>query len=660
MSTTTSAPDESLVGANQASVFKGVATLDDILKIEAIPLEDRDIPETVLDAFKLGGGDAGDNEALVFIPDGENYEMHHRWTFAQFIAEIERTAAGLQAVSDVESPTISFLLPNLPETIFSLWAAASIGKVNPVNPLLEPQQIAEILNAAEADIVVTINPVPGADLFEKTIAAVADVPSIKTIITIDPARYVGGLKGAIGSLLGRFKAKAPGKRLVPFNQLQKMAPSTPPVFTKKADDVCALFHTGGTTGTPKLAQLTHRNLVTLAWAATENRVEDLRRRNFTGLPLFHINAVTVNGICTWIRGGSCVLGPPQGYRAKGVIPNLWKIVEYYKIAAMSGVPTIYQALLDYPNEGIDISSLEAGFCGAAPISKPVFNRIQKKTGIRLLEGYGFTEGAGITATNPFDGESRIGSVGLRQPYQEVTIFVETDEGQYRHGAPNEIGIIGVRGPNIFKGYVRPEDDAKAWVPDPDGGQRWYNTGDMGRIDEDGYIWLTGRKKELIIRGGHNIDPGVIEEAIAKHPDVDIVAAIPSPAPRVGEMPVAYVTARQGAQIDEETLLAHVQPIIPERAAIPKRIFVVDDVPLTAIGKIFKPELKMRETDRVVTDLLTPLLPDTPFTVLTERHLTHGQRTTITLHKESVDPQTKERVTEALLPYSIEWTLAAAR
>ncbi|MEM9422559.1 MAG: AMP-binding protein [Pseudomonadota bacterium] len=298
--------------------------------------------------------------------------------------------------------------------------------------------------------------------------------------------------------------------------------------------------------------------------------------------------------------------------------------------------------------------MEGVFCGAAPISKAVFNRFEETTGTRLLEGYGFTEGGGISAANPPHGERRVGSVGLRMPYQEVSVFVEDENGGYRKGDVNEIGIIGVRGDNIFKGYVRPEDNAAVWIPDPDGGTRWYNTGDMGRIDKDEYIWLTGRKKELIIRGGHNIDPATIEEALSKHPDVDIVAAIPSPDAKVGEIPIAYATKRPGAVVDEATLLKHLQQHITERAATPKRVIFVDEMPLTAIGKIFKPELKRIEINRVITEVLQPILGSIDFSVRTISDKTYGQCTNIKVAPNSLTPQHRAKVEEALLNYPIEW------
>ena len=161
----------------------------------------------------------------------------------------------------------------------------------------------------------------------------------------------------------------------------------------------------------------------------------------------------------------------------------------------------------------------------------------------------------------------------------------------------EVGVIAISGPNVFKGYLDPRHDAGVWLDIRD--ERWLNTGDLGRRDADGYFWLTGRKKELIIRGGHNIDPRTIEEALTSHPGVAMAAAVGSPDAYAGEMPVAYVQLKPGATVTEQELLEHAALTIPERAAIPKRIKISSSLPTTAVGKLFKPALVEREIEETV-------------------------------------------------------------
>ena len=193
------------------------------------------------------------------------------------------------------------------------------------------------------------------------------------------------------------------------------------------------------------------------------------------------------------------MGTPQGYRGEGVIPSFWEIVEHYRIVAFSGVPTVYSALLQVPVGGRDISSVGYGFCGAAPMPVELFRTFEKTIGIRILEAYGLTEGACVSSVNPPEGERRIGSIGLRLPYQKMAVVRLDDSGGFTGFAgTEEVGVLAIRGPNVFAGYINAEHNKGLWLEID--GERWLNTGDLARQDADGYFWLTGRKKELIIRG----------------------------------------------------------------------------------------------------------------------------------------------------------------
>ena len=301
-------------------------------------------------------------------------------------------------------------------------------------------------------------------------------------------------------------------------------------------------------------------------------------------------------------GDHVVIGTPDGYRGKGLIARFWDIVAHYRVSMFSGVPTIYAALLETPVGDADISSLQFAICGAAPMPASLIGAFEARTGVKILEGYGLTEGACVSSVNPPDGDRKAGSIGLRIPYQQMRAVMLDSDGRFlRMAAVEEIGVIAIQGPNVFSGYFDPRHNETLWI-DIDG-ERWLNTGDLGRQDADGYFWLAGRKKELIIRGGHNIDPKCIEDALHKHPAIALAAAIGSPDAYAGEMPVAYVQLRPGASVTEEELLEFAARIIPERAAIPKRIKISDALPMTAVGKIFKPALKFREIKEVLNEAL---------------------------------------------------------
>jgi fatty-acyl-CoA synthase len=219
---------------------------------------------------------------------------------------------------------------------------------------------------------------------------------------------------------------------------------------------------------------------------------------------------------------------------------------------------------------------------------------EARTGVKILEGYGLTEATCVSSLNPIRGERRVGSIGLRLPGQQMRPVVLDGDGAFvRDCAEGEVGALVVSGPNVFLGYRDPAQDRGLWIDCGDG-RRWLDTGDLGRRDADGYFWLTGRRKELIIRGGHNIDPGAIEEPLHRHPGVQVAAAIGRPDAHAGELPVAYVQPRPGAVVSEAELLEFLRHEIGERAALPKGIRVVSRMPLTAVGKIFKPELRRLE------------------------------------------------------------------
>ncbi|NQD92297.1 acyl-CoA synthetase, partial [Pseudomonas sp. CrR25] len=416
----------------------------------------------------------------------------------------------------------------------------------------------------------------------------------------------------------------------------------------QADDVASYFHTGGTTGTPKLAPHSHGNEVAMAYSM--NLVTRFGPGDVTlcGLPLFHVNGVIVTGLTAFGGGAEVLLATPQGYRNSTLMQNFWKVIERHRVSFFSGVPTIYAGLLQAPSEGHDLRSLKYALCGAAPMPVELIRQFEAKTGLTLIEGYGLTEGTCGSCANPPAGERRPGSIGLRMPYCEVSIKVLDEQGHcQRDAAPNEIGNLCIRGATVFKGYLQANKNAGIWV---DGD--WFNTGDLGRIDAEGYIWLTGRSKDLIIRGGHNIDPQLIEEALHKHPAVALAAAVGKPDAKAGELPVVYVQLKPGAQASETELLAHAAAHIPERAAIPKDAWIIDAIPLTAVGKTFKPALRFDAIARVYQAALAELDEHIRVEVRSDDHL--GQLAHIHLPNRSATLE--QAVAERLGGFAVRFEL----
>ncbi|CAD5109907.1 acyl-CoA synthetase [Zestomonas carbonaria] len=579
-----------------------VKSLADIQAIESISLSQRELPASTYAALQRCAAEHAHDTALSFFLDAKNFQRTHDWSYAELLADITRAANAFHDLGVGPKDVVAFLLPNLPETHFTIWGGEAAGIVMAINPLLEAAQIGELLRAANARLVVTLAPTPGVDLWPKLVSQLEQLPSVRDIVWVNMAPYVGTLAGqALRWMAWREKARRRSRRIHDLRALMRRQPGGHLKSGRqiRAEEHSSYFCTGGTTGLPKIAIRSHGSEVFNAWAMAANlQPREPGQVIFCGLPLFHVNGQLVTGLMPWTHGDRVIIGTPQGYRGDGLIASFWAIVEHFGVNFFSGVPTVYSALLQQSVGGHDLSSLQYALCGAAPMPVELFREFEQRIGVRILEGYGLTEGACVSSINPPDGERPIGSIGLRLAYQDMRAVMLDDHGAYlRDAEPDEVGVIAIHGPNVFAGYLDASHNRGVWI-DIDG-RRWLNTGDLGRQDAQGYFWLTGRKKELIIRGGHNIDPKQIEEALQAHPAVALVAAVGCPDAHAGEVPVAYVQLTAGQCTDETELLGFASQHISERAALPKRIEILDALPVTPVGKIFKPALQQREIARVV-------------------------------------------------------------
>ncbi|WP_175253884.1 acyl-CoA synthetase [Pseudomonas sp. BMW13] len=588
-----------------------IRTLQDIEQIEAVALSERDLPPSTFELIRRTASARPDAPALSFILQGSGEETPLRLSYAELLGKVTQTANAFHRLGLRPGKAVSFLLPNLPQTHYTIWGGEAAGIVNAINPLLDPEHIAELIHASNSELLVTLAPFPGTDLWDKVQALRGQLPELKAILCVDMANLLPEpQRSALKAQRGAWP-----EGVLDFDETIAACPNDHLESGRviAANDVASYFHTGGTTGTPKLAPHSHGNEVAMAYSM--NLVTRFGPGDVTlcGLPLFHVNGVVVTGLAAFIGGAEVLLATPQGYRNTTLIGNFWKVIERHRVSFFSGVPTIYAGLLQVPSEGHDLSSLKYALCGAAPMPVELIRQFEAKTGLTLIEGYGLTEGTCGSCANPPAGERRPGSIGLRMPYCEVSIKVLDDQGRYlRDAAQNEIGNLCIRGATVFKGYLQTSKNAGIWV---DGD--WFNTGDLGRVDADGYIWLTGRSKDLIIRGGHNIDPQMIEEALHKHPAVAMAAAVGKPDEKAGELPVVYVQLKPGNQASEAELLEHAAAHIPERAAIPKNAWIVDAIPLTAVGKTFKPALRFDAIARVYQSDLAALHPAIRVEVLSD-------------------------------------------
>ena len=514
-------------------------------------------------------------------------------TWAEVHARVTQAANLLRSLGVDETDTVAYLLPNCLETAITLLAGATAGIVNPINPLLEPEQIAAILRETKAKVLVTLKSFPKTDVAQKAAEAVKHAPGVVAVLEIDLNSYLTAPKSWIVPFIRPKTLIKHHADVYDFNRECARQPADRLTFADAtADRVAAYFHTGGTTGMPKVAQHKYSGMIYNGWLGG-TLLFDETDVMICPLPLFHVFAAYPILMSAIASGAHVVFPTPAGYRGEGVFDNFWKLVERWKVSFLITVPTAIAALMQRKVDA-DISSLKTAISGSAPLPIELYNRFKDATGVEICEGYGLTEATCLVSVNPVDGHKKVGSVGIVLPYTHVRILRKANGGFTECGT-DEVGEICVANPGVFEGSTYTEADKNHDLFAED---RFLRTGDLGRIDADGYLWITGRAKDLIIRGGHNIDPAEIEDALLSHPAVAFVGAIGQPDAFAGELPCAYVELVAGATVTDEELMAHAKKHIHERAAVPKHIEVLSELPKTAVGKIFKPDLRKRAIARV--------------------------------------------------------------
>ena len=573
--------------------FASVADRDAVER--AMSWSERDVPSTLYQLLTRTRDRFGARPAISFQILSGPKDKAETLTWAAYHARITQAANLLRSLGVGEGDRVAYLLPNCLETAVVLAAGAVAGVVNPINPLLEPEQIATILRETGAKVLVTLKSFPKTDVAQKAAAAVAEAPNVQTVLEVDLNRYLAPPKSWIVPLIRPKNPVAHKARVMDLNAACARMPADRLTFAdSKGDRVAALFHTGGTTGMPKVAQHKYSGMIYNGWLGAELLFDETDVL-MCPLPLFHVFAAYPILMSCIVSGAHVVLPTPAGYRGEGVFDNFWKLIARWKATFLITVPTAIAALVQRPVDA-DVSSLRMAISGSAPLPLELYKRFEKATGVQVAEGYGLTEATCLVSCNPVDGLKKVGSVGLPLPYTHVRILHTNGDGTVRHECGvDEVGEICVANPGVFEGSTYTEADKNRGLF-AEG--RFLRTGDLGRIDADGYLWITGRAKDLIIRGGHNIDPAMIEEALASHPAVAFVGAIGQPDAFAGELPCAYVELVKGASATVAELEAFARETIQERAAVPKHIEILPELPKTAVGKIFKPDLRKRAIQRI--------------------------------------------------------------
>lgn len=503
-------------------------------------------------------GQAQENGGKIYL-----YFYDDRITFRQFNERVNRFANGLKSLGVKKGDTVHIYMNNSPEFLYAALAANKLGAITgPINCWWSAAEVQFLLNDSGGEYLV----VEGA--YYDNIASVRDgLQFLRHII------YYGD--------------QAPAGTTA-FRDLMEHSPDLGPADIRPDDDAY-LFYTSGTTGKPKGALLTHANALYAVMGVRSVLHADQENGDEVALiflPLFHVNAM-MSMISGLYSGVTITL------RTTFSASEFGEVVERYGVTFFSGVPAIYNILLLIADDlkKHNLTSLKFGVCGAAPLAEETFKKFEAAFGVKIVEGYGLTEGTVASTLNPLDGTRKIGSIGKALPGQEVRVI--DDNGN--EVPVNGIGEIVIRGGAVMKRYHnRPGETAQTIV---DG---WLHTGDIGYVDRDGYFYIVDRKKDLIIRGGENIYPKEIESVLYEHPKVMDAAVIGVPDKVMGEEAKAFVVVKPGEQAGEEELKAFLQTrLAPFK--IPKYVEFVDDLPKNIIGKVLKKELRARERERAVKE-----------------------------------------------------------
>lgn len=528
------------------------------------------LPESMVALFDESVAKYGDRPFVDF--------MGRRWTYREIGRMVDRTAAGLRRQGVKAGTKVGLCLPNTPYFIASYFGVLKAGgTVVTFNPLYVSEELAHQVADSQTEIMITIDV---AAIFPK-IQPLLGQHQLRLIVNCCLADALPWPKSWLFKLAKRdqIARPAPDPRVISFDALQSDDPITAPTIDPTTT-VAVLQYTGGTTGLPKGAMLSHANLSANVeqldrWFNVERADQE---RVLCVLPFFHVFAMTV-AMNIGVRWGAEMILLPRFE-----IKLLMETIKRRKPTFFPGVPTLFKAVLDYTRvTPVDLRSIRHCLSGGAGLPVELKQAFEAASGCVLLEGYGLSETSPVSTANPFDGIIKAGSIGLPMPNVHIE-FRDLDDINQR-AKPGQPGELCVRGPNVMMGYWgKPKETAATMV---DGLLR---TGDVGYFDEDGYIVLVDRIKDLIICSGYNVYPRVIEEAIYRHPDVVAVTVVGMPDPYRGEAPAAFVQLRPDATATSDELMSFLKDKLSP-IEMPRLIEIRAELPKTMIGKLSKKELR---------------------------------------------------------------------
>ena len=669
-----------------------IRNLSDIEALEAQPYELIVPAQSTYELIFRAAARFPARQAFRYLPDGDLATPARCVTYAELIMQINRSANLFRSLGVGPDDAVAILAPNIPETQYALWGAQVAGRACPINFLLQPDHIAALLKASNAKLIVALGPNDELNLWPtvEKVRALCPLPVLQIRVVDDAGHAV--VPGAaifqdeialqppslVHDMLSNIEQYTASDAGHPAGRISdpastRQSGSQPGNLTNR---ICASFHTGGTTGAPKLALHTHGNevhtstLAPLFYGFDEHTVE------LNGFPLFHVAGAFVYGLALLSIGATQVLPTLSGMRNAAFVKNYWKFCEREKVTALACVPTLLATLVNLPVDA-DMASVKVAYTGGSPLPSELAAQFEGKLNIPVRNILGMTECAGLVAIEPAAAARVPGSVGLRLPFTQVRVVPWRDGAAClaEDCAAGETGIVVIRGPHVSPGYSDAAQNAGMFETLVNG-EHWLISGDLGRIDghvegngdgnseenddKRGCIHITGRVKDVIIRGSHNIDPGLVEEAFLAHPAVALCAVVGEPDAYAGELPMAFVTLKPGAVIDSQELLRSVASAVYERLAVPKRVTILDAMPMTAIGKIFKPALRLKAIEVKLAEMLEGVAPGRSVCVLGEDR-TGGQVAVIRIsggESDAIKADVRRRLTAIAVAHEVRFVFTA--
>jgi long-chain acyl-CoA synthetase len=506
-------------------------------------------------------------------------------TYSQLWEQIQRFASALQAMGVKKGDRVAIMLPNCPQFLIAFYGANLAGAtIIAVNPIYTPRELEHVLHDSGAETMIIL------DLKYPIFREVAGSSNVRRTIVTGIQDYLSFPKNLLFPLKARKEGVwvdvKPAPDLFSFKKLlAKHSPTPSRVPSNPADDVAMLLYTGGTTGFPKAAMLTNRNLVVNA-TQCHRWVQGTDAKEIIGgaLPFFHSYGLSTVMNLGMKSASTIVLFP------KFNVEDVVKGIQQYRITLFPGVPTMYVAINNLKDiKKYNLSSIKACMSGGAPLPIEVKQEFEALTGGKLVEGYGLSESSPVLSANLFQGETRLGGIGV--PFPDTDIRIVDENGNTLPAG--EVGELAAAGPQIMKGYWNRPDETAKTIRTDENGKVWLFTGDMARMDEDGFFYIADRKKDLILVGGYNVFPREVEEVLYEHPKVQEVVVAGIKDKYMGESVKAYIVLREGETATEEDMIAFCK----ERIAaykVPRKVEFRTELPKTMIGKILRRVLQEEE------------------------------------------------------------------